>query len=79
MEICLKCQETHSNIIPRHNMRDIFSPGFFFFKKSDCSPMKATGTHSGTGYFILSNIARKDTTFIFASICSVNEEQPIVK
>lgn len=41
--------------------------------------MKATGTHSGTGYFILSNIARKDTTFIFASICSVNEEQPIVK
>lgn len=32
-----------------------------------------------TSYFIVSGITSEDTTFIFTSICSVNEEQPIVK
>lgn len=76
---CLKQQKTQSSIIPRwETIWEIPPPRFFFFK-SYCSSMKATGTHCGTGYFILSNITHKDTTFIFASICSVNEEQPIVK
>jgi len=39
--------------------------------------MKAAGMTAEP--VILSGITSEDATFIFASICSVNEEQPIVK
>lgn len=52
---------------------------FSYKAKSNCSLMKAAGMTAKPSYFILSGIPSEDTTFIFASICSVNEEQPIVK